>query len=68
MKYNNEDLTMEQLEKEILDLIKQFELEPDRIDIWVDKDDDLLIEGAGMQPLDGIELIAHVTNGDVYFK
>ena len=58
----------EQLEKEILNLIKQFELEPDRIDIWVDKDGDLLIEGAGMQPLDGIELIAHVTNGDVYFK
>ena len=59
---------MEQLEKKILDLIKWFEFEPDRIDIWVDKDGDLLIEGAGMQPLDGIELIAHVTNGDVYFK
>ena len=51
-----------------MNLIEQFELEPDRIDIWVDKDGDLLIEGAGMQPIDGIELIAHVTNGDVYLK
>ena len=59
---------MKQLEKEILNLIEQFKLEPDRIDIWVDKDGDLLIEGAGMHPIDGIELIAHVTNGDVYFK
>ena len=59
---------MEQLEKQILNLIEQFELEPDRIDIWVDKDGDLLIEDAGMHPLDGIELIAHVTNGDVSFK
>ena len=59
---------MEQLEKKILDLIKWFEFEPDRIDVWIDKDGDLLIEGAGMQPLDGIELIAHVINGDVYFK
>ena len=55
-------------EKEILNLIEQFEFEPDRIDVWIDKDGDLLIEGAGMQPIDGIELIAHVTNGDVYFK
>ena len=58
---------MDQLEKKILDLIKWCEFEPDRIDIWVDKDGDLLIEDAGMHPLDGIELIAHVTNGDVYF-
>ena len=61
-------LTQEQLEKKILYLIKWFEFEPDRIDVWVDKDGDLLIEDAGMQPIDGIELIAHVTNGDVYFK
>ena len=59
---------MKQLEKEILNLIEQFELEADRIDVWIDKDGDLLIEGTGMQPIDGIELIAHVTNGDVYFK
>lgn len=58
---------MDQLEKKILDLIKWCGFEPDSIDIWVDKDGDLLIENAGMQPLDGIELIAHVTNGDVYF-
>ena len=58
---------MKQLEKKILDLIEQFELEPDRIDVWVDKDGDLLIEDAGMKPIDGIELIAHVTNGDVCF-
>ena len=59
---------MKQLKKEILNLIEQFEFEPDRIDVWKDKDGDLLIEDAGMQPLDGIELIAHVINGDVYFK
>ena len=59
---------MKQLEKEILNLIKWFEFEPDRIDVWIDKDGDLLIEGAGTQPIDGIELIAHVTNGDVYFN
>ena len=59
---------MKPSEKEILNLIEQFELEPDRIDIWLDKDGDLLIEDVGMQPIDGIELIAHVTNGDVYFK
>lgn len=58
---------MDQLEKKILDLIKWLEFEPDRIDVWIDKDGGLLIEGAGMQPLDGIKLIAHVTNGDVYF-
>ena len=55
-------------EKQILKCLEQFELDPDRIDVWVDKDGDLVIEDAGMQPLDGIELIAHVTNGDVYFK
>ena len=59
---------MEQLEKEILDLIEWFESEPDRIDVWKDKNGELLIEGAGMHPIDGIELIAHVTNGDVCFK
>lgn len=59
---------MDQLEKDILDLIEWLEFEPDSIDIWVDKDRDLLIEDAEMHPLDGIELIAHVTNGDVYFN
>ncbi|HEL2048800.1 TPA: hypothetical protein TY419_000361 [Streptococcus suis] len=59
---------MKHTETEVLELVKEFELEPDMLDIWEDASGNLLVEGRGMQPLDGINLIASVDNGSVYFK
>lgn len=55
-------------EKEILELIAEYELEPTMIDVWADADENLLIEERGMKPVDGTELVAHVDNGIVFFK
>jgi hypothetical protein len=35
-------------------------------DFWVDKDGDILVEGRGMHPLDGIRQVGHVDNGVIY--
>ncbi|HEM3080573.1 hypothetical protein [Streptococcus suis] len=59
---------MKHTEKEILKLIAEYELEPHMIDIWEDKDGNLLVEGRGMQPVDGVNWIAYVDNGTVTFR
>lgn len=43
-----------------------FEEFADGFDFWVDKDGDILIEGSGMKPIDGIRMIGYVNNGVFY--
>lgn len=66
------------MEKEIEELIKDFFSEElktqpwedvaDGIDVWKDKDGYLLLEGRGMQPLEGVKYIAYVDNGIIWEK
>lgn len=39
-----------------------FEEFADGYDFWVDKDGDILFEGRGMKPLDGVKMVGHVDN------
>lgn len=43
-----------------------FEEFADGWDFWLDKDGDILVEGRGMKPIDGIEKIGYADNGEVY--
>ena len=43
-----------------------FEEFADGLDFWIDKDGDILIEGRGMKPIDGIQKVGHVDNGVIY--
>lgn len=43
-----------------------FEEYADGWDFWIDKDGDILIEGRGMKPIDGVQKVGHVDNGVVY--
>lgn len=43
-----------------------FEEFADGYDFWVDEDDCILIEGRGMQPLDGVRKVGRVDNGVIY--
>lgn len=43
-----------------------FEEYADGWDFWIDKDGDILIEGRGMKPLDGIRKVGYADNGEVY--
>lgn len=42
---------------------QEFEEVADGIDFWEDKNGQVLIEGNGMKPLDGVRKIGHVQNG-----
>ena len=68
----NEVETMKHTEQEILDIIKDLELEPDMLDIWEDKDENISIEARGMTPADErerkMQYIGFVDNGDVTFE
>lgn len=68
----NEVETMKHTEQEILDIIKDMELEPDMLDIWEDKDGNISIEARGMAPADErerkMQYIGSVDNGDVTFE
>lgn len=68
----NEVETMKHTEQEILDIIKDLELEPDMLDIWEDKDGNISIEARGMVPADErerkMQYIGFVDNGDVTFE
>lgn len=59
-------------EQEILDIIKEMDLEPDMLDIWGNEDGDISIQGRGMAPADAKELdlkyVGYVDNGEVYFE
>lgn len=37
------------------------------IDLWLDKNGSILIEGRGMQPLDGVVELGYVDHGEVTF-
>lgn len=39
-----------------------FEEFADGYDFWIDKDGDILFEGRGMKPLDGVKMVGHVDN------
>ena len=39
-----------------------FEEFADGYDFWVDKDGDILFEGRGMKPIDGVKMVGHVDN------
>lgn len=43
-----------------------FEEYADRLDFWVDKDGDILVEERGMEPVDGVKKVGYVDNGEVY--
>ncbi|WP_455679901.1 helix-turn-helix domain-containing protein [Streptococcus sp.] len=68
----NEVETMKHTEQEVLDIIKDMELEPDMIDIWEDKDGDIVITGRGMNPNNlheqTFQYVGYVDNGDVTFE
>ena len=52
-------------ESEFKDELK-FEEFADTLDFWVDKDGNILIEGRGMKPIEGVKEVGHVDNGVVY--
>ena len=66
-----EELEMKK-EQEILDIIKEMDLEPNMLDIWKNEDGDISIQGRGMAPADEKELnlkyVGYVDNGEVWFE
>ena len=46
-------------------MIKREEV-ADMLDFWIDKDGEILVEGRGMKPIDGVEKIGYADNGEVY--
>jgi hypothetical protein len=36
------------------------------LDLWVDKDGDILVEERGMEPVEGVKKVGYVDNGGVY--
>lgn len=67
------DALMTPLEKQIKQLIEDVYAEElkeqsweevaDMLDVWTDKDGDLLLEGRGMKPLDGVDYVGYADNG-----
>ena len=43
-----------------------FEEFADMLDFWIDKDGNILIEGRGMKPIEGVKEVGHVDKGVVY--
>lgn len=70
------DALMTETEKEIKQLIEDVYAEElkeqsweevaDMLDFWRDKDGDLLIEGRGMKPVDGVDYVAYADNGVIW--
>ena len=71
-KYAKEEELEMKKEQEILDIIKEMDLEPDMLDIWENEDGDISIQGRGMAPADEKELnlkyVGYVDNGEVCFE
>lgn len=67
---------MNKLEKEITEIIIDFykneligqpwEDVADGLDFWRDKEGSLIMEGRGMQPLEGVEYVASVDDGVIW--
>lgn len=66
-----EELEMKR-EQEILDIIKEMELEADMLDIWENENGDISIQSRGVVPADEKELslkyVGYVDNGQVWFE
>lgn len=70
------DALMTDTEREIKELIQDVyadELKEqswdevaDMLDFWRDKDGDLLIEGRGMKPIDGVHYVGYADNGVIW--
>nr|DAT88955.1 MAG TPA: hypothetical protein [Caudoviricetes sp.] len=70
------DALMTDTEREIKELIQDvyadelkeqpWEDVADMLDFWRDKDGDLLIEGRGIKPIDGVDYIAYADNGIIW--
>lgn len=70
------DALMTNLEKEIKQIIEDVYAEElkeqswedvaDMLDFWRDKDGDLLIEGRGMKPIDGVDYVGYADNGVIW--
>lgn len=71
-KYAKEEELEMKKEQEILDIIKEMDLEPYMLDIWENEDGDISIQGRGMAPADEKELnlkyVGYVDNGEVWFE
>ncbi len=67
---------MTPLEREIKQLIEDVYAEElkeqsweevaDMLDVWTDKDGDLLLEGRGIKPIDGINYVGYADNGVIW--
>lgn len=42
--------------------VQPFEEFADGYDFWVDNENNILVEGRGMKPLDGVKMVGHVDN------
>ena len=70
------DALMTDTEKEIKQIIQDVYAEElkeqpweevaDMLDFWRDKDGDLLIEGRGMKPVDGVDYVGYADNGEIW--
>lgn len=43
-----------------------FEEYADRLDFWVDKDGDIIVEERGMEPVDGVRKVGYVDSGVIW--
>ena len=66
-------ITEEQLKEVLLGIYETefkdqqtFEEFADMLDFWVDKDGDILVEGRGMKPIDGVREVGYADNGEIY--
>lgn len=70
------DALMTPLERQIKQLIEDVYAEElkeqsweevaDMLDVWTDKDGDLLLEGRGIKPIDGINYVGYADNGVIW--
>lgn len=70
------DALMTNLEKEIKQIIEDVYAEElkeqswedvaDMLDFWRDKDGDILMEGRGVKPIDGVDYVAYADNGVIW--
>lgn len=70
------DALMTPLERKIKQLIEDVYAEElkeqsweevaDMLDVWTDKDGDLLLEGRGIKPIDGINYVGYADNGVIW--
>lgn len=70
------DALMTDTEKQLLKALEEnfenfkedmtFEEYADRLDFWVDKDGDILVEERGMEPVDGVRKVGYVDSGVIW--